>query len=148
MGEVIGIVSCPTPGSTSGCSLQAVGYLPWAGGWFSTPAVPDLLGLAGQWTNLNGTILGMSQSIANFKGGGQFTTVLGAYNCTLKPSSNVLWSPQPCPPPTAVFPFSFEISASDPNFSNTAETNNLTNGPTTFVCDPFYCWLSYNSVSP
>jgi hypothetical protein len=152
-GEVFGYVFCPTPGSNSGCTLNVFGYLPWAEGWYSVTGVPDLLGLAGNWTNVSGTILGEGGgSEAVFAGGGgspvQIQTFLRAYSCFVQPQGATGYTPQPCPPPNFI-ERRFELDATDP-IENvvTNETNNLTNGQATFVCEPWDCWLSYVSSAP
>jgi hypothetical protein len=150
--EVFGYITCPTPGSNSGCSLQAVGYLPLAGGWYASGVTADLLGLAGNWTNVNGGLLGEGGgSSAVFGGSAQIQTVLRAYSCFLQPTDATGYIPQACPPPPPTNPFFrhlVEISATDPNSSTTGETNNLINGPATLSCDVFDCLVFYNSVSP
>jgi hypothetical protein len=148
--EVFGYITCPTPGSNSGCSLQAVGYLPWAGGWYASGVTTDLLGLAGNWTNVNGGLLGEGgSSSAVFHGSAQIQTVLRAYSCFLQPTDATGYTPQACPPPINAWLALLEnISATDPNFSDTGETNNLINGSATLVCNSSNCWVSYNAVSP
>jgi hypothetical protein len=150
--EVFGYITCPTPWSNSGCSLQAVGYLPLAGGWYASGVTTDLLGLAGNWTNVNGGLLGAGGgSNAAFHGSAQIQMVLRAYSCFLQFADATGYIPQACPPPpptNSIFTSLIEISATDPNFTNTGETNNLTNGPATLVCNAFDCWVSYSSVSP
>jgi len=149
-GEVIGyITSCPA-NSNSGCLLEVVGYLPWGGdqGWWSI-GTKDAMGLSGNWTNVSGTILGSGgSSSATFTKTG-IDQVLRAYSCFLAPSDATGFAPQPCPPPNpAWLGFLTDLSGTPAISSVTGESNNLTNGPVTFTCQDFDCWLEYKSQSP
>jgi len=145
--EVIGYVTCPTAGSNSGCLLEAVADLPWAGGWWSVGAT-DGLGLSGNWTNISGTILGSGNgSTASFTNT-QIEQVLRAYSCFVAPSSATGYTPQPCPPPKTPLGWLFDLSATPTIVNATGESNNLTNTPVTFACKAYDCWLSYNSSAP
>jgi hypothetical protein len=149
-GEVIGyITSCPA-NSNSGCLLEVVGYLPWGGdqGWWSI-GTKDAMGLSGNWTNVSGTILGSGgSSSATFTKTG-IDQVLRAYSCFLAPSDATGFAPQPCPPPNpAWLGFLIDLSGTPAISSVTGESNNLTNGPVTFTCQDFDCWLEYKSQSP
>lgn len=44
--------------------------------------------------------------------------------------------------------FLIDLSGTPAISSVTGESNNLTNGPVTFTCQDFDCWLEYKSQSP
>lgn len=148
-GQVYGQVDCPNAGSNSGCILHVFGYLPWAGGWWHASA-PDLLGLAGNWLYVNGTILGQGgASTANFQGGSpvKIETVVGAYACLAWPyetpaPGSASYTPQQCLLPAVGETF-FPLSATDQVVQGpSGEANNLAVGLPTFECGAYYCWVS------
>jgi hypothetical protein len=147
-GEVFGYISC-IPIST--CSLTVVAYLTWVdqddpngqfGGWWSVSAT-DVLGLSGNWTNVSGTILGHGNSSEAVFTNAQMQTLLRAYSCIVDPQAQNGFTPEPC---TARTLFGLSATISDQN--DTGESNNLTNGPPTLVCESYDCYLSYNSSAP
>jgi hypothetical protein len=152
--EVIGYISCPTPGSNSGCTLEVVGILPWTGnspdGYpnvFHTSML-DSVGLAGLWTNVSGTLLGNGGGSNGAFTKTKIRNVLRAYACLSAPPSTSGFIPPACPPPVQYLQKGFELSATDPFANVTGETNNLTNGPTTFVCEAYDCFLAFDSSAP
>jgi hypothetical protein len=150
-GEVIGYIDCPNSDSNVGCVLQAVGYLPWAGsgteGWYNIGA-NDELGLGGAWTDVSGTILGGGGGSRAAFTNTQIQQVLQAFSCYAANTGNQL-VPSSCPPPNPPWLAPLvELTATSTLISVTGETNNLINGPVTFSCADFNCWLSYDSFSP
>jgi hypothetical protein len=153
--EVIGYVQCPTAGSDAGCTLWVVAQLPWSpdtladSGWWAVSA-PDLMGLAGNWTNVSGTILGSGGGNKAVFTGSQFQNVLRAYSCYTSPTSATGYTPTACPnpSPTNFFARLFELTASPADYYPTGETNNLTSQPVTISCGDYDCWMSYNSTAP
>jgi hypothetical protein len=145
--EVIGYITCPSAGSNAGCMLELVAYLPWADeNWWSITK-KDALGLAGNWINVDGGILGSGgNSKAVFSSGTKIEQVIRAYSCVnfLQPG----YIPESCPAP--VFPIErmYELYASATFSPYTGETNNLTNDPPTFTCGAFDCWLTWVSTAP
>jgi hypothetical protein len=149
-GEVIGYIDCPNSGSNVGCMLQVVGYLPWAGsgaGGFYNTTASDELGLGGAWTDVSGTILGEGGgSEASFTNT-QIQQVLQAFSCYAANTGNQL-VPSSCPPPNPPWLAPLvELTAAPTLIDVTGETNSLINGPVTFSCADFNCWLSYDSFS-
>jgi hypothetical protein len=149
-GEVFGYITCPNANSNAGCTLTAVGYLPWGGsqGWWSVNA-PDALELSGNWTAVSGGILGSQNgSTASFTKAA-IQQVLRAYSCFVAPQGPTGYTPQPCAPPNSPWlGLLFDLKATPTVSYVTAESNNLMNDPVTFECEDYDCWLSYNSYSP
>jgi hypothetical protein len=151
--EVIGYIQCPNANSNAGCTLWNFAYLPWVGGWWAISAA-DGLGLSGNWTEVSGSLLGSGNGSGASFTKTQIYQVLRAYSCVVAPQDATGFTPQPCSPPAGPFDIALlshiELSATPTIVSGfqTQESNNLTNGPVTFVCEAFDCWLSYNSSSP
>ncbi|HME37513.1 MAG TPA: hypothetical protein VKG63_01010 [Steroidobacteraceae bacterium] len=148
--EVIGYITCPH----TGCLLQLVAYLPWAGrNWWSITK-KDVLGLNGNWINVNGSILGSGgNSTAVFSSTSSKTPkvtieqAVRAFSCVTF-SSATGYMPEPCPAPILPIERFFDLSAT-PTFSPyTGEKNNLTSGPVTFTCGPTNCTLLFDSTAP
>jgi hypothetical protein len=150
-GEVFGYISCPNPGSVSNCMLTAIAYLPWVPPSELDPHTPgslgvgwwaavdnDALGLAGNWTNVSGGLLGLSFSSASFTKT-RIGTALYAYICVKQPQGSLPFS-QVCD--SDIFDESVtRLVISSP----TAESNNLVDEPAT--C-PTNNECRYNSHSP
>jgi hypothetical protein len=146
--EVIGYITCPD----TGCLLQLVAYLPWANeNWWSITK-KDVLGLNGNWTNVNGSILGSggnSTAVFSSRTSRKMTIEQGirAFSC-VNFSAATGYLPQACPAPIIPIEPQFDLSAI-PMFSpTTGENNNLINGPTTFTCGPTNCSLVFDSTAP
>ena len=148
--EVIGYVQCPTAGSYSGCTLWVVAQLPWSpgSGWWAISA-PDTMGLAGNWFNVGGTILGSGGGNEAIFTGSQFQQEVRAYSCYSSPTSATGYAPTACPNPSPYnfFAHYFELTASPASYDPTGESNNLTNDPVTISCGDYDCWMSYNSTN-
>ncbi|MGD0860220.1 MAG: hypothetical protein ABR912_13020 [Terracidiphilus sp.] len=154
--EVIGYIQCLGP-NYRGCFLWVVADLPWVPGpggneWYAL-ATPDLMGLAGRWTNLSGGILGYGGgSTAQFTDS-RFDTLLHAYSCYSSPSSADGYELIPCAypsPQNSYLAQYFELTASPAiNSTSTAETNNLNTmmGPVVFSCGDYDCWMLVNAAS-
>lgn len=146
--EVIGYVTCPP----TGCLLQLVAYLPWAGrNWWSITK-KDVLGLNGNWTNVNGSILGSGgNSTALFSSRNSSKTKIEqgirAFSC-VNFSAATGFMPEPCASPTTPIERLFDLSATPTYSPYSGERNNLTNGPATFTCASFNCSLVFESTSP
>lgn len=147
--EIIGYVTCPNAGSNANCLLEAVAYLPWAGGWYSVSS-PDTFGLAGNWTNVSGSIYGLGGGSESFFTNTQFKQLIQAYSCFVEPSDASGYSPQACTPPVTKFPLTtlFDLSAAPETVDVTAETNDLNNAPANFQCGAYYCQLWFDSSAP
>jgi hypothetical protein len=150
--EVIGYILPMSPGALTS-TLQLVAFLPWAGsqGWYNINDT-DWLGLDGNWTNVNGSILGSGHGAqAQFSSGTDIQQIVHAYSCFAAVQSTT-GQVTPCVPsggPYRVLPaFFYKLNASALAKTTTAETNNLTNQPGMFDCNLFDCWLTYNSVAP
>jgi hypothetical protein len=147
--EVIGYVQCPTS-SYDNCTLWVVAQLPWSpgSGWWAISA-PDSMGLAGNWLNVGGTILGSGGGNTAIFTGSQFQQVVRAYSCYTSPTSATGYVPTACPNPTPwnLFARYFELTASPASYDPTGESNNLTNDPVTISCGDYDCWMSYNSTN-
>ncbi|MFY9855753.1 MAG: hypothetical protein WAK26_17930, partial [Terracidiphilus sp.] len=147
--EVIGYIQCPTS-SYDNCTLWVVAQLPWSpgSGWWSVSA-PDSMGLAGNWFNVGGSILGSGGGVEAIFTGSQFQTEVQAYSCYASPTSATGYSPTACanPAPWNTFAHMFELTASPASYSATGESNNLTNDPVTISCGDYDCWMSYNSTN-
>jgi hypothetical protein len=140
--EVIGYITCPS----TGCLLQLVAYLPWANeNWYSITK-KDVLGLSGNWTNVNGSILGSGgNSTAVFSANTNILQTIAAYSC-VDFSAATGYMAEPCAAPKTPILRLFELSAS-PTFSPyTGEQNNLVSGPPKFTCRPYDCVLSFDST--
>jgi hypothetical protein len=148
--EIIGYVQCPSPSSNGGCTLWVVAQLPFAegSGWWAMSA-PDEVGLAGNWTNIGGTVYGAGSGSQAVFTNAQLQTSVAAYSCYTAPAGPTGYSPQGCVPPALNLTFGIPslLTASPASYYPTAESNNLTNDPVTFYCDSDYdCWLNYNST--
>jgi hypothetical protein len=146
--EVIGYVQCPNASSKAGCTLWVVAQLPWAAGsgWWSISA-PDSMGLAGNWTNVSGTMLGAGGASQAIFTGTQMQNVVRGYSCYTAPQSSTGYTPQACTPPPvySILGRGFDLTASPASYYPTGESSNFTNGPVTFTCAAYDCWLSYGS---
>jgi hypothetical protein len=149
--EVIGYVQCPNASSDSGCTLWVVAQLPWSPGtgWWAISA-PDSMGLAGNWTNVSGTILGSGGGNEAIFTKTQAQNMLRAYSCYTSPTSATGYVPTACPNPSPLNFFAryFELTASPANYYPTGESSNLAGGPITISCGDYDCWMSYNSSAP
>lgn len=152
--EVAGSVICA---SANACNLWVLAYLPWGTGTegeFWSISAPDTMGLGGHWFSVDGSILGSGGGAKAVFTNTQIQQVVHAYSCVAAASPSSGYFPTPCVPATGpighVVPaivYALRASAnvvSDP----TAESNNLTNQPSTFACGLFDCWLTYNSTAP
>lgn len=145
--EVIGYVQCPTAGSYSGCTLWVVAQLPWSpgSGWWSISA-PDTMGLAGNWLNVGGSILGSGGGNVAVFTKSAFQQLVRAYSCYASPTSATGYAPTACPNPSPYnfFERFFDLTAVPANYDPTGESSNLTNDPVSISCGDYDCWMSYN----
>jgi hypothetical protein len=147
-GEVIGYVQCPNPNSNLGCTLWVVAQLPWSpgSGWWSI-STPDVLGLAGNWNNVGGGVLGAGGgSEAKFTNS-QFLYVVEGYACVNSNAlpSGYVESPCPGPPSWDREGNAFDLQASPATYDPTGESSNLTSAQVGFSCGELSCWMSYGA---
>jgi hypothetical protein len=145
---VTGYIACSPPDPN--CSLVAIA--PVAGTFplqFRAVVAPDLLGLTGNWTQVSGTIYGLSNGSQAIFTKTQLTTMQMAASCVTWFLSPI---PRACPRTSPRTSFKDDLSryatAYQTYYDNTAETNNLSYGPPQFTCDGDYCLLWYISKSP
>jgi hypothetical protein len=107
------------------------------------------MGLAGNWLNVGGTILGSGGGNEAIFTGSQFQQVVRAYSCYTSPTSATGYAPTACPNPAPwnTFARAFELTASPASYDPTGESSNLTNDPVTISCGDYDCWMSYNSTN-
>ena len=145
--EITGWVTCPAAGSNQGCFLSLIALMPWSGGWLNIVAY-DTMGLASQWANVSGGLIGEGGgSTAFFTTNAQVANVLRGYSCVepYTPPLGVL-TPITCP----VNPVAPQLSGEADNYYPTAESNNLKSGPATLTCPPFSfsCSISFTATAP
>jgi hypothetical protein len=145
--EVIGWVICP--GSLIvpvPCILSTITYMPSNDLWVNVATI-DIVGLAGQWTNVNGGIVGISNASEAAFGNTQVAQVMRVYTC-VEPNTPPLgvFTPITCP----ANPLAPQLSGEAVNYGTTGESNNLTNGPATFSCPAgsFSCSISFTAKAP
>ena len=144
--EVTGWVTCPTAGSNERCLLSVIAFMPWSGMWLNV-VTNDAMGLAGQWKNVSGGLIGEGNASKASFGNTQVANVLRAYSCV-----------EPYTPPLGVFtpmtcPFDLlgpQLSGEALNSYPTGESSNLTNGPATLTCPAgsFSCSISFTATAP
>jgi len=157
--EVAGFIQCPDPSTTTGCTIGILAHLPWspAQDWWMASG-PDLMGLAGNWTNVSGGIVGMSNGSQAVFTNTSVETTVQAYTCyaPVTPEGATPGAPgegpgacaPPASPPNESSPW-LKLTAADRwQISPTDETNNLTIQPATLSCGYYDCSLTYNSVEP
>jgi hypothetical protein len=141
--EVIGYITCPS----TGCLLQLVAYLPWANeNWWSITK-KDVLGLNGNWTNVNGSILGAGGNSTAVFSNTTISQAIAAFSC-VNFSAATGYIGEPCATSKYRIGQLYYLSASPTYSPYTGEQNNLTDGPATFTCGPSNCVLLFSSTAP
>ena len=146
--EVLGYVQCPNPDSYTNCTLTTMASIPWTqnpgeseGGstWWAVTA-RDYVGLAGNWENVNGSIVGEGGgSEAKFFNFAMQETVR-AYTCFIPPTATTL-TPQACTPTARNTPPTPPGNPAD--YSTTGETSNFNYGTgSAFACMGQGCSLT------
>jgi hypothetical protein len=105
------------------------------------------------WNQVSGGIFGSGNGTQAVFTNIQIQTLLRAYTCILAPQDKTGYDAQPCNVPPNHVPFwDYRVLSGQVVLAvGTGESNNLTNGPTTFVCDPpfgYGCYVEYNSSAP
>ena len=153
-GEIIGYLTCPTVGSTANCLLSIIAYMPWAKDVLMNVQTTDLMGLAGQWTNISGGLIGKGGGSKAVFSNTSVTNTMQAFTYTAPATlDSFSITPQACSDPdpgitSGFLVWPYLLLAEAINSDPTGESNNLTNGPATLTCSPAYCQISFVSTAP